>query len=366
MPERSHTAPAPRKDRQSTYDLVHRTALALLAEGIKPSVQKIQEATGTTASTKTLNDALSAFWREAGRRLNRPELPAELTEPIMALWQHALDRAEQALAADRAAAATAVARAQVACEAAEERSEALDRELSQTRQALADERTAKADLEQALRAESAARTSAEVRLEQARTHVVQREQALAEAHAQGEAALAHEKARADEQQQRLIAQLEEQRALRVQAEKREQALVKQQQALAEERERLREALARQTAQLATREAALAEVSAARERLAQEVATLRQRLAEFEADQAAAAHRLDEQQVELADQQAKLADSERRAHAAAIACAQAEREAEVLARQLDALAEKLAQRPARPRDATQLGQGTRRPPTPRRR
>ncbi len=83
-----------------SYGEIERTAIAILKEGRRPSVETVREALGRGAPA-TIADALKRFWRDLGAKVEGDpaaltRMPAEIADLADGLWQKALTLASQA------------------------------------------------------------------------------------------------------------------------------------------------------------------------------------------------------------------------------------------------------------------------------
>jgi hypothetical protein len=83
-----------------TYGEIERTAITILKEGRRPTVENVREALGRGAPA-TIADALKRFWRDLGAKAEGDpaaltRMPAEIADLADGLWQKALTLASQA------------------------------------------------------------------------------------------------------------------------------------------------------------------------------------------------------------------------------------------------------------------------------
>ena len=88
-----------KRDAAVSYADVERAALEELAEGSRPSIQKIRARLGR-GSPQTILECLRRFWRDLGTRAQGDpaaltRLPAEISEAVDTIWQRALTLASQ-------------------------------------------------------------------------------------------------------------------------------------------------------------------------------------------------------------------------------------------------------------------------------
>lgn len=87
-----------------SYLEVERAAIAILKAGARPSVERVRAALGR-GSPQTLLSALQRFWRDLGSRVEADpaalsRLPVEIVELVEGIWQRALTLASQAAKRD--------------------------------------------------------------------------------------------------------------------------------------------------------------------------------------------------------------------------------------------------------------------------
>ena len=311
------------------------TAWALLAEGVYPSTQAIRERIRQGSMT-TINQTLKTeFWPAVARRLQHPTVPEPLAELTQQLWQQALAAADDALGAYRQAIDLRLETAEAERQAALDQQRLLQQDLNTRIKQLQQRQI---DIE-ALQNQLAAERQTH---EQTRVALVEKTEAWKTATAVLEqtterltAELKQEQRRSDDTEQQLTRLYEDQKSARLQLEKQlKQSQAQQHKTEAKYQQQLQ--TLRDQAEQAQRRAAahqtdLAEKTAQLEAL-RETDTLRQ-------------NTLQKVEATLADQQTRLDRENAQRIEAELKRAEAEREVEVLTRQLDALAEKLAQRPA---------------------
>jgi plasmid replication DNA-binding protein KfrA len=87
-----------------TYGEIERTAITILKEGRRPTVENVRETLGRGAPA-TIADALKRFWRDLGIKVEGDpaaltRMPAEIADLTDGLWQKALTLASQAAKRD--------------------------------------------------------------------------------------------------------------------------------------------------------------------------------------------------------------------------------------------------------------------------
>ena len=83
-----------------TYGEIERSAIAILKEGRRPTVENVRESLGR-GGPATIADALKRFWRDLGTKAEGDpaaltRMPAEIADLADGLWQKALTLASQA------------------------------------------------------------------------------------------------------------------------------------------------------------------------------------------------------------------------------------------------------------------------------
>lgn len=83
-----------------SYGEIERTAISILKEGRRPTVENVREVLGR-GSPGTIADALKRFWRDLGAKAEGDpaalsRMPAEIADLADGLWQKALTLASQA------------------------------------------------------------------------------------------------------------------------------------------------------------------------------------------------------------------------------------------------------------------------------
>lgn len=270
-------------------------ALLFFRYGITPTANRLYQLV-RKGSMSAPAAALSKFWnelREKSRlRIEHPDLPEEFKSAAGdfagMFWTKARAAAEESLTVFRNEVRAAVAEAEAARNAAQERAAILDHELQNARQALTESSAHVSSLERELAAEKAAGVALLARFNEAQDGKANLENALTEARREFAAEL--EKHRNALQLAEDRHQASEDRALReidherTTAAKLQKELVKEREAIARVTERHREEIAARHAelgalkqQLGVSEGSLSETKAAGAHLAAQLDAIRDQL-----------------------------------------------------------------------------------------
>ena len=327
-----------------TSDTAERTltaAWALLAEGVYPSAQAIREQIRQGSMT-TINQALKHdFWPAVARRLQRPEVPTPVLDGAQALWQTALEAADEALARYRHEVDERLAAAEAERQAALDQQQALQQTLAAREADLAQQRERNSDLGQRLEAERERAQALQQQVTETTQALNTAELTARQTEERLSAALATEKRRHDDTEQRLTRLYDDQKTAR---ERLEQQLRRQvaagEKAVAVLHKEI-QALQRANADAVDNAAVLTAAVADKDAQWQAESV---RAAQHDAERARLAQTLAQREADLAEH-ARVQEALCEARdAARVAQAAAEREAQVLTQQLQALTATLSPHP----------------------